>query len=64
VGLNYLAGAKEAALPQDLFRFHCQLFPDSYKLDIAGIDELRGVLTFWIGGRPSTLLVHTKFVPD
>ncbi|KAJ8095935.1 hypothetical protein PM082_015156 [Marasmius tenuissimus] len=29
--------------------YHCQLFPDSYKLDMDAVDELRDVLTYWIG---------------
>ncbi|KAL0061131.1 hypothetical protein AAF712_012051 [Marasmius tenuissimus] len=29
--------------------YHCQLFPDSYKLEMAAVDELRDLLTYWIG---------------
>ncbi|KAK1231013.1 hypothetical protein PQX77_005874 [Marasmius sp. AFHP31] len=29
--------------------YHCQLFPDSYRLDMVVVDELRDILTYWIG---------------
>ncbi|KAJ8095951.1 hypothetical protein PM082_015172 [Marasmius tenuissimus] len=29
--------------------YHCLLFPDSYKLEIDAVDELRDILTYWIG---------------
>ncbi|KAJ8095928.1 hypothetical protein PM082_015149 [Marasmius tenuissimus] len=29
--------------------YHCQLFPDSYKLELTAVDELRDILIYWMG---------------
>ncbi|KAK1231015.1 hypothetical protein PQX77_005876 [Marasmius sp. AFHP31] len=38
--------------------YHCQFFPDSYKLDVTAVDELRDVLIYWMGGTLSIIAVY------
>ncbi|KAL0574220.1 hypothetical protein V5O48_007740, partial [Marasmius crinis-equi] len=46
-GVTELSHIRHAIESQ--YWYHCQLFPDCYRLELEAIDELRDILTYWIG---------------
>ncbi|KAL0573615.1 hypothetical protein V5O48_008345 [Marasmius crinis-equi] len=46
-GVTELSHIRHAIESQ--YWYHCQLFPDCYRLELEAVDELRDILTYWIG---------------